>query len=740
MQGYLSRRFMAVLALACVATAVPAGEIVSTMRNVSAVAESQGFRLNAAHDIQIPPMASDLSPAQAFEVLHPSGKPVTIGRLFTSCSCIQLESPKRTYGPNERVILTLRNIKPTPDAGQVYAVFVQITSPVRATLRFDTFVQSGMANGMPYQNPLRPGSQNQNSNPQNQDQQAQSTPSAEQQQQADRPAYRGTAHASALAALTRQIDEGLTRPIEASEVEEPDVAVASRMAPPAAAEEEEAVAEAREVAALRLPATAVQSLAARSETATAEEDDEIIEADETVAPLQPPPGVAVIPGRVVQPEAETGGSNLPPLPSLADTFAAGSGGASPSDFDEDDVDIDDFNPLLNPPAAARTNARATRPPVQRQPLPSGIAMDDFDRVLDGVSEDDDVAIGGISDQEILEKERKRLEEMDLGTADWMADFDETAAIRNAPAIPPPAAALPPVTVAETDVDLPAAPAVAPLAATPPAAEASVAASAPQSGSSSLYLDEIAPSATTTLDSWIREREAIDKGADEEDFEDSPAEELRAAADSLPPPPGLTTPGEVPPLTVSEITASGATALPPIALEAVTPPAAVEPLPGVAFEAGTPEPRPVRDPSAPKPVQAVSLITVGVSDLPSSIRFYEALGWRRAGRGKYDQTAFFQLQGQILALYPLQDLLVEQNMPNASPTPGGITLALHVQDRADVWSVYQRFLDAGGKSLRQPAEMASGAVTSYVADPDGNAWEISWVPQFRIDEEGGLWLP
>jgi catechol 2,3-dioxygenase-like lactoylglutathione lyase family enzyme len=140
------------------------------------------------------------------------------------------------------------------------------------------------------------------------------------------------------------------------------------------------------------------------------------------------------------------------------------------------------------------------------------------------------------------------------------------------------------------------------------------------------------------------------------------------------------------------------------------------------------------------VQAISRITVGVRDMSASIRFYEALGWRRAAQGKYDQTAFFQLQGQILALYPVAELLREQNMEYATPSPGGITLALHVHDKADVWTVYQRFIDAGGRSLRPPAEVPSGAVSCYVADPDGNAWEISWVPQFRIDDDGGLWLP
>jgi predicted lactoylglutathione lyase len=127
-------------------------------------------------------------------------------------------------------------------------------------------------------------------------------------------------------------------------------------------------------------------------------------------------------------------------------------------------------------------------------------------------------------------------------------------------------------------------------------------------------------------------------------------------------------------------------------------------------------------------------------MPASIRFYEALGWQRAARGKYDQTAFFQLNGQVLALYPLNDLLAEQNMASAAPAPGGITLALHVKAKEDVAKVSQSCVDAGGRSLRAPAEMASGAVSSYVADPDGNPWEISWGPQFTIDPNGDLWLP
>ena len=144
----------------------------------------------------------------------------------------------------------------------------------------------------------------------------------------------------------------------------------------------------------------------------------------------------------------------------------------------------------------------------------------------------------------------------------------------------------------------------------------------------------------------------------------------------------------------------------------------------------------RDPALP----FVSLITIGVSDMPRLGKFYENLGWRRVSRNPADPAVFFQLNGQALVLYPLADQLREQNMAAAKPAPGGVTLALHVAGKDEVTALYRKFLAAGASPLREPTEMPSGAVTCYVADPDGNPWEISWVPRFRMDSGGGLWLP
>lgn len=118
-----------------------AGEVISTpTRTVGAVMQAEGFSIrpvgiNPADD-------GDLAPRQLFEIARPEGKSVTIGRMFTSCSCIRLEADARSFDAGEEAVLRLRNIEATPPSGQTYSFFVQITAPVKTTLRYDTFIQS----------------------------------------------------------------------------------------------------------------------------------------------------------------------------------------------------------------------------------------------------------------------------------------------------------------------------------------------------------------------------------------------------------------------------------------------------------------------------------------------------------------------------------------------------------------------------------------------------------------------
>ncbi len=556
-----------VLALAnAIAANAAAGEVVSTMRNVNAVSEAHGYSLVAAADIQPTALPGDLSPALSIEIIRPVDRSVTIGRLFTSCSCIQLESQKRVFGVGERAILTLRNTRPTPPSGQTYSVFVQITSPVRTTLRFETFVQSGSGSS------------------------GQGTPPAIPAVAEHPPLRRQAGGPAALVdtELERLGDPGATTD---------DIFGAGESARVDADERTD-----------------------RAETDLAETaDDESVEIPGLNSPAEEEPVSSGSAGLDDLPQLE----GIPPVGHTIEPRVVG-------EAPETDGD-----------AAARPRADLRLPDGEDVRDSLGGARDDLENMLDDAEGRAAGTAAGVdaARQAMDNYFRQGDEAAGAGTADPAVASDIDGEIPDFYAHVP----------------------ARPSAANPQGAEAD-------------------------LEAAVRAASGLD-----------PTLGTRGAA--------------------GEIGSAGSAA--------------------AAMPLSAP---PERDPDAPKPVQTVSLITVGVRDMADSIRFYEALGWRRAVPTKYDQTAFFQLQGQILALYPMRDQLREQNMPDATPSPGGITLALHVQDKADVWAVYQRFMEAGGSSLRAPVELPSGAVTSYVADPDGNPWEISWVPQFRIDEEGGLWLP
>ena len=139
-------------------------------------------------------------------------------------------------------------------------------------------------------------------------------------------------------------------------------------------------------------------------------------------------------------------------------------------------------------------------------------------------------------------------------------------------------------------------------------------------------------------------------------------------------------------------------------------------------------------------QRISLITLAVSDLEKSKKFYEDIGFKTVPMTETDgHIYFFQLQGQVLAIYPADELLMEQRKTGITPVPGGITLGINTHKKEDVDTFIKEFVDAGGSLLREAASPEWGGYTGYVADPDGHPWEISWAPFFPLKENGELWI-
>lgn len=137
-------------------------------------------------------------------------------------------------------------------------------------------------------------------------------------------------------------------------------------------------------------------------------------------------------------------------------------------------------------------------------------------------------------------------------------------------------------------------------------------------------------------------------------------------------------------------------------------------------------------------QRVSLITLGVAEVPRAAAFYEALGWKRAAES-LDEIAFFQLAGQALALYP-REMMAEDLGREAGDGPGAMALAQNLADRAGVDRLFAEAVSAGATPLRMPHETPWGGYVAYIADPDGHAWEFAHVPAFPLNADGTLTLP
>lgn len=139
-----------------------------------------------------------------------------------------------------------------------------------------------------------------------------------------------------------------------------------------------------------------------------------------------------------------------------------------------------------------------------------------------------------------------------------------------------------------------------------------------------------------------------------------------------------------------------------------------------------------------PLSPITMITLGVTDLPKSTVFYQEV-FDLAPNPDYQGVAFFELPGAWLSLYPL-DKLAEDIGPEAQPNPGrfgGFTLAHNAASREAVDALCLRAVAAGARLIKPPQDTFWGGYSGYFADPDGHYWEVAWGPMFAFTPEGFL---
>lgn len=135
---------------------------------------------------------------------------------------------------------------------------------------------------------------------------------------------------------------------------------------------------------------------------------------------------------------------------------------------------------------------------------------------------------------------------------------------------------------------------------------------------------------------------------------------------------------------------------------------------------------------------ISTITLGVSNLPRSIRFYrDGLCFSTTAEDS-DEIAVFMTAGTRLALYPLKKL-AEDVGPQVTPRKGfsGITLGHNVRKKGEVAAVLAFAEKAGGKIEKPAQDVFWGGHSGYFSDPDGYCWEVVWAPNVTFDAHGHI---
>ncbi len=125
---------------------------------------------------------------------------------------------------------------------------------------------------------------------------------------------------------------------------------------------------------------------------------------------------------------------------------------------------------------------------------------------------------------------------------------------------------------------------------------------------------------------------------------------------------------------------------------------------------------------------INIVTLGVRDLESSIKFYEQ-GLNLPRMPFKGDIAFFELNGTWLALYPWDLLAEDARISGSGEGFRGVTLAHNVASKSEVDEVMMQ-AETAGASIHKAAEDTSwGGYSGYFSDPDGHLWEVAWNPHF-----------
>ena len=127
-------------------------------------------------------------------------------------------------------------------------------------------------------------------------------------------------------------------------------------------------------------------------------------------------------------------------------------------------------------------------------------------------------------------------------------------------------------------------------------------------------------------------------------------------------------------------------------------------------------------------QRISVVSLGVSDLERSRRFYcEGLGFTARPESS-ERAVFIQMEKSWLSLFPRERLAGLARVSPEGSGFSGVVLSHNVASADEVNEVMEMALKAGATEAVPVEDGAFGRI-AYFADPDGYLWEVAYTPKW-----------
>lgn len=123
-----------------------------------------------------------------------------------------------------------------------------------------------------------------------------------------------------------------------------------------------------------------------------------------------------------------------------------------------------------------------------------------------------------------------------------------------------------------------------------------------------------------------------------------------------------------------------------------------------------------------------LVNLPVTDLPASMKFYEAIGFTNNPQFTNDQAASMMWTDEIAVMLLRHDFwktFTDRAIPNAHES-AQMFLCLTHDSREEVDAIVARAWAAGGKAEPTPTQDHGFMYGSSFEDPDGHIWENVWM--------------